>query len=68
MGLQLGNSTTTVRLAPAYYRWQSRLFDMVKAQQEVQFADVTPEQPSSVGGFAVTVRIAGAWIFIRVQI
>ena len=42
-----------------YYRWQRRIFDMVKAQQEVQFADVTPERPSSVGGVAVTVRIAG---------
>ena len=42
-----------------YYRWQRRLFDMVKAQQEVEFADVTPERPSSVGGVAVTVRIAG---------
>ena len=25
-----------------YYRWQRRLFDMVKARQKVQFADVTP--------------------------
>ena len=43
-----------------YYRWQRRLFDMVKAQQEVQFADVTPERLSSVGSVAVIVRIAGA--------
>ena len=43
-----------------YYRWQRRLFDMVRNQQEVQFADVTPEQPSPVGGVAVSVRIAGA--------
>lgn len=42
-----------------YYRWQRRLFDMVRNQQEVEFADVTPERPSSVGGVAVTVRIAG---------
>ena len=42
-----------------YYRWQRRLFDMVRNQQEVQFADVTPEQPSPAGGVAVTVRIAG---------
>ena len=41
-----------------YYRWQRRIFDMVKAQQ--QFADVTPERLSSVGSVAVTVRIAGA--------
>ena len=33
---------------------------MVKAQQEVQFADVTPERPSPIGGVAVTVRISGA--------
>ncbi len=33
---------------------------MVKAQQEVQFADVTPKRPSSAGSVAVTVRIAGA--------
>lgn len=33
---------------------------MVKAQQEVQFADVAPERLSSVGSVAVTVRIAGA--------
>jgi len=33
---------------------------MVKAQQEVQFADVTPEPMSSAGSVAVTVRIAGA--------
>ena len=43
-----------------YYRWRRRLFDMVRNQQEVEFADVTPERPSSVGGVAVTVRIAGA--------
>ena len=43
-----------------YYRWQRRLFDMVRNQQEVEFADVTPERPSSVGGVAVTIRIAGA--------
>ena len=43
-----------------YYRWQRRIFDMVKAQQEVQFADVTPKRPSSAGSVAVTVRIAGA--------
>ena len=42
-----------------YYRWQRRLFDMVRNQQGVQFADVTPERPSPIGGVAVTVRIAG---------
>ena len=39
-----------------YYRWQRRIFDMVKAQH----ADVTPEQPSPIRGVAVTVRISGA--------
>ena len=43
-----------------YYRWQKRLFEMAKAQQEVQFAEVTPVHPSRCGNVAVTVRIAGA--------
>ena len=43
-----------------YYRWQKRLFEMAKAQQEVQFAEVTPVQPVRSGDVAVTVRIAGA--------
>ena len=43
-----------------YYRWQKRLFEMAKAQQEVQFAEVTPVQPICSGNVAVTVRIAGA--------
>ena len=43
-----------------YYRWQKRLFEMAKAQQEVQFAEVTPVQPVRSGNVAVTVRIAGA--------
>ena len=43
-----------------YYRWQKRLFEMAKAQQEVQFAEVTPTQPVRCGNVAVTVRIAGA--------
>ena len=42
-----------------YYRWQRRLFDMVRSQQEVQFADVTPERSTAVSGVAMTVRIAG---------
>ena len=25
-----------------YYKWQKRLFEMAQAQQEVQFAEVTP--------------------------
>ena len=43
-----------------YYRWQKRLFEIAKAQQEVQFAEVTPIQPVRCGNVAVTVRIAGA--------
>ena len=43
-----------------YYRWQKRLFEMAKAQHEVQFAEVTPAQDVRSGNVAVTVRIAGA--------
>ena len=43
-----------------YYRWQKRLFEIAQAQQEVQFADVTPVRPVTCGNVAVTVRIAGA--------
>ena len=42
-----------------YYRWQKRLFEIAKAQQEVQFAEVTPVQPVRSGNVAVTVCIAG---------
>ena len=41
-----------------YYRWQKRLFEMAKAQQEVQFAEVTPSAARR-GNVAVTVRIVG---------
>lgn len=43
-----------------YYKWQRRLFEMAQAQQEVQFAEVTPAHPVRCGNVAVTVRIAGA--------
>ena len=43
-----------------YYKWQRRLFEMAQAQQEIQFAEVTPVQPVRSGDVAVTVRIAGA--------
>lgn len=43
-----------------YYRWQKRLFEMAQAQQEVQFAEVTPVQSVRCGNVAVTVRISGA--------
>ena len=42
-----------------YYKWQRRLFEMAQAQQEVQFAEVTPTRPVRSGNVAVTVRIAG---------
>ena len=43
-----------------YYKWQRRLFEIAQAQQEVQFAEVTPVRPVTCGNVAVTVRIAGA--------
>ena len=43
-----------------YYKWQKRLVEMAQAQQEVQFAEVTPTQPVRCGKVAVTVRICGA--------
>ena len=42
-----------------YYRWQKRLFDMVKVKQESQFADVTPVRPVHMGGVAMTIRLYG---------
>ena len=42
-----------------YYKWQKRLFEMVKVQQEVQFAEVTPVQAIRPGTIAVTIRTAG---------
>ena len=43
-----------------YYRGQKRLFKMAQAQQEVQFAEVTPVRPVHSINVAVTVRISGA--------
>ena len=43
-----------------YYKWQRRLFEMAQAQQDVQFAEVTPVQSVRSANVAVTVRIAGA--------
>lgn len=42
-----------------YYKWQRRLFEMAQAQQNVQFAEVTPAQSARCGNVAVTVRLAG---------
>ena len=41
------------------YKWQKRLFEMAKAQQEVPFAEITPTQPVHCGNVAITVRISG---------
>ena len=48
-----------------YYRWQKRLFEMAQAQQEIQFAEVTPVRPVDCGNVAVTVRISGVEADIR---
>ena len=65
-GLTVKQWCSDHKISPqTYYRWQRRLFDMVKARQEVQFADVTPERPSPIGGVAVTVRISGAELDIH---
>ena len=44
----------------SYYKWQRKEYAMVQAQQEIQFAEVTPKQTVRSAGIAVTVRIAGA--------
>ena len=48
-----------------YYKWQKRLFEMAQAQQDVEFAEVTPVQPIRTGNVAVTVRLAGAEVDIH---
>lgn len=43
-----------------YYKWQKRLFAMAKAQQETQFAEVTPVSAMQTNSqIAVTVHAAG---------
>ena len=44
----------------SYYKWQRKVYAAAQAQQEVQFAEVTPIQPDHYGNVAVTVRIARA--------
>ena len=44
----------------SYYKWQRKVYAAAKSQQESRFVEVTPTQPVTVGGVAVTVRIAGA--------
>lgn len=48
-----------------YYRWQRKLYGIVKAQQEQsRFAEITPARVCS-GKAAVTVRIAGTEVDIH---
>ena len=48
-----------------YYRWQKRLFEMARQQQEGRFAEITPERVDHMDWAAVTVRVAGAEVNIR---
>ena len=41
-----------------YYKSQKRLFERAQAQQEVQFAEVTPAQPLRCRNVAITILIA----------
>ena len=45
---------------PTYVELSEGNVSELVAQREIQFADVTPERPSPIGGVAVTVRISGA--------
>ena len=49
----------------SYYKWQRKVYAAAQAQQERSFVEVTPVQPTAVGGVAVTVRIGGAEIDIH---
>ena len=40
-----------------YYRWQKHLFEMTKAEQEVQFAEITRARSVHPGSVAVTIRL-----------
>ena len=43
-----------------FYKWQRKLFAMAKAQQETQFAEITPAAPMKAEHqTAVTIRTAG---------
>ena len=43
----------------SYYKWQRKVYALAQAQQEAQFAEITPAQPVCTSGVAVTVRVAG---------
>ena len=40
----------------SYYKWQKKLFTMAKAQQELQFAEVTPVMATN-GSYQIAIRI-----------
>ena len=40
----------------SYYKWQKKLFTMAKAQQELQFAEVTPVMATN-GSCQIAIRI-----------
>lgn len=43
-----------------YYKWQKKIFAMAKAQQELQFAEVTPVIPSNGNGqIALSIHVGG---------
>ena len=43
-----------------YYKWQKKIFAMAKAQQELQFAEVTPVIPSNGSGqIALSIHAGG---------
>ena len=43
-----------------YYKWQKKIFAMAKAQQELQFAEVTPVMSGSGNGqIAVSIHTGG---------
>ena len=42
-----------------YYRWQKKIFEIAKAQHEVQFAEVTSANSGRSHSVAVTVRLSG---------
>lgn len=48
----------------SYYRWQRKVYVMVQAQQEVQFAEVRPVQAVCTDRVAVTIWIHGTEVDI----
>lgn len=43
-----------------YYKWQKRLYALAQAQQESQFAEVTPVMgPREAASVAITIHVAG---------